>query len=297
MDGIIVVNKEQGFTSHDVVAKLRGILKTKKIGHTGTLDPMATGVLPVCIGAGTKLCDRMTDTKKIYRARMLLGKDFDTEDITGRLLREREVNVTEEQIKEAAASFVGVGFQLPPMYSAIKIDGKKLYEYARAGKEVERKPREITIFEAVIENIELPFVTMKITCSKGTYIRTLCKDIGEKLGCGGAMAGLERIYTAGFSIEEAHTLEEIEKIRDENSLSKILYPVDSFFRDYPKRTVKNESEKPADNGNMLKAGDFTEDASEPEICVYRGDGLFYGLYKKDDTKNAYVPETLFFCPV
>ena len=193
MDGIIVVNKEQDYTSFDVVAKLRGILKQKKMGHTGTLDPMATGVLPVCLGAGTKLCDMMTDTKKIYRAVMLLGKDYDTEDITGELLSEAEVNATEEEIRDCVQAFVGEIEQLPPMYSAVKVNGKKLCDYARAGKEVERKPRKVTIHEIEIEKIDLPYVTMKVTCSKGTYIRTLCREIGEKLGCHGCMPSLVRI--------------------------------------------------------------------------------------------------------
>ena len=295
MDGIIVVNKEQGFTSHDVVAKLRGILKTKKIGHTGTLDPMATGVLPVCIGAGTKLCDRMTDTKKIYRAKMILGKAYDTEDVTGTLIDEADVNVTEEEIRDCLSTFVGELSQLPPMYSAVKIDGKKLYEYARAGKEVERKPRNITVYEIETEAIEIPYVTMKITCSKGTYIRTLCKDIGEKLGCFGAMAELERVYTAGFSIEDAYTLSEIEKFRDEEKLTDILYPVDSFYKNLPKTVVKQDSVKLADNGNQLKADNLEDDLEEDLIRVYRADGLFYGVYKKDDIKKAYVPDQLFFC--
>ena len=299
MDGIIVVNKEQDYTSFDVVAKLRGILKQKKMGHTGTLDPMATGVLPVCLGAGTKLCDMMTDTKKIYRAVMLLGKDYDTEDVTGELLSEAEVNATEEEIRDCVQAFVGEIEQLPPMYSAVKVNGKKLCDYARAGKEVERKPRKVTIHEIEIEQIDLPYVTMKVTCSKGTYIRTLCREIGEKLGCHGCMQSLVRIYTAGFTIEEAKTIDEIEKYRDEGRLSEILFGVDSFFKEYPEAVVVPESEMYADNGNAMKPYEFSvlpekiEDGGK--VRVYRKDGFFYGIYRYEARKDIYKPEKMFFC--
>ncbi len=298
MDGIIVVNKEQDYTSFDVVAKLRGILKQKKMGHTGTLDPMATGVLPVCLGAGTKLCDMMTDSKKIYRAVMLLGKDFDTEDVTGELLAESEVNVTEEEIKHAVKGFIGEIEQLPPMYSAVKVNGKKLCDYARAGKEVERKPRKVTIHEIEIEEVSLPLVTMKVTCSKGTYIRTLCREIGETLGCHGCMQSLVRIYTGGFSIEEAKTIDEIEKYRDEGRLDEILYGVDSFFKEYPEAVVYEESELYADNGNPMKPAEFTVlpagVINDGRIRVYRQDGFFYGIYRYDAKKDIFKPEKMFF---
>ena len=192
-DGMINVCKEKGFTSHDVVAKLRGILHQKKIGHTGTLDPDATGVLPVCLGKGTKLCDMITDRDKTYRAVMMLGRTTDTQDISGQILTEKAVNVDEREVRDAAVSFVGDYMQIPPMYSAIKVDGKKLYELARAGQEVERKARHVVINALNITEIQLPYVTMEVTCSKGTYIRTLCQDIGEKLGCGACMTELVRL--------------------------------------------------------------------------------------------------------
>ena len=181
-DGMINVCKEKGFTSHDVVAKLRGILHQKRIGHTGTLDPDATGVLPVCLGKGTKLCDMITDRDKTYRAVMLLGRITDTQDISGQIISEKEVCVGEDDIRNVAAAFVGDYMQVPPMYSAIKVDGKKLYELARAGQEIERKARHVVIHSLEITDVRLPYVTMKVCCSKGTYIRTLCQDIGEKLG-------------------------------------------------------------------------------------------------------------------
>lgn len=301
MDGIIVVNKEQDYTSFDVVAKLRGILKQKKMGHTGTLDPMATGVLPVCLGAGTKLCDMMTDSKKIYRAVMLLGRDYDTEDITGELLAEAEVNVTKDDILATVGSFIGEISQLPPMYSAVKVNGKKLCDYARAGKDVERKPRKVTIYDIEIEELNIPYVTMKVSCSKGTYIRTLCRDIGEKLGCHGCMQSLVRIYTGGFSIEEAKTIDEIEKYRDEGRLDEILYGVDSFFKEYEKAVVRKENEKYTENGNAMKPYEFAvlpgNVRNDERIRVYREDGFFYGIYRYDSRKDIFKPEKMFFCQV
>ena len=186
MDGIIVIKKEKDYTSFDVVAKLRGICRQKKIGHTGTLDPDATGVLPVCLGCGTKLCDMLMDTNKVYRATLLLGVTTDTQDTTGTVLEEKEVSVDEEKVREVISTFTGTQMQIPPMYSALKVNGKKLCDLAREGIEVERKTREITISEIEIESVELPEIIMKVTCSKGTYIRTLCYDIGQRLGCGGA---------------------------------------------------------------------------------------------------------------
>ena len=177
MNGIVVVDKAAGFTSHDVVAKMRGICGQRKIGHTGTLDPMATGVLPVCLGNATKLCDMLADKDKEYVARLLLGVETDTQDVTGQVTARRDVALTEEQVRSAAASFVGEYLQVPPMYSALKVDGKKLYELARQGIEVERKKRNVTIHEISIQKVSLPRVRMRVHCSKGTYIRTLCHDI------------------------------------------------------------------------------------------------------------------------
>ena len=201
--GIINIYKEAGYTSHDVVAKLRGILGQKKIGHTGTLDPDATGVLPVCLGVGTKLCDMLTDEDKEYVAELYLGVTTDTQDMSGTVLSRDEVNTDEEHLKEIIYSFKGSYEQLPPMYSALKVNGKKLYELAREGKTVERKTRNVYIKEIEIMEIKLPLVKMRVVCSKGTYIRTLCDDIGKKAGCGGAMKSLERTRVGRFYIEEA----------------------------------------------------------------------------------------------
>ena len=188
MDGVIVIRKEKGFTSHDVVAKLRGILHMKKIGHTGTLDPDAEGVLPVALGKATRLVDMITDKEKTYEAVMRLGVVTDTQDMSGTVLSQTtELSVTEEELCTVVSSFVGDYMQVPPMYSALKVNGKKLYELAREGKTVERKPRPVHFYEIEILDISFPLVRFRVTCSKGTYIRTLCHDIGEKLGCGASM--------------------------------------------------------------------------------------------------------------
>ncbi len=312
MDGIIVVHKEKGFTSFDVVAKLRGILKQKKIGHTGTLDPDATGVLPVCLGCATKLCDMLTDTTKVYEAELLLGVVTDTQDTSGAVLEEKEVRVTEDEVKAVIASFIGEQKQIPPMYSALKVDGKKLYELAREGKTVERKARDITIESIEIMDINLPKVRMLVTCSKGTYIRTLCNDIGEKIGCGGAMASLIRRKTAGFTLEEAKTLDEIEAMMKAGEIRSIIKGVDTVFDNYPKAVVKEECMKAVQNGNWLYPNmllwenidvlseDVNVKAIQEEsvkfkdIRVYGTDDVFYGIYGYEPEKKAFIPKKMFF---
>lgn len=208
--GVLNVYKEKGFTSHDVVAKLRGITKQKKIGHTGTLDPDACGVLPVCLGKATKLCDMLTDKDKVYETVLLLGKQTDTQDISGEVLKEADASkLSEETVKDVIMEFMGDYSQIPPMYSALKVNGKKLYELAREGKTVERKAREVKIYEIEILEMSLPRVKMRVRCSKGTYIRTLCHDIGERLGVGGCMEELLRTKVERFETAGSKTLSEI----------------------------------------------------------------------------------------
>ena len=214
INGVINIYKEAGFTSMDAVAKLRGIVKQKKIGHTGTLDPAAEGVLPVCLGTATKLCELITDWDKTYETVMLLGRITDTQDTTGEVLSEMPVSVDEAAVREAIASFEGDYNQVPPMYSALKVDGKKLYELAREGREVERQARPVHIFKLDVLEINLPRVRMRVTCSKGTYIRTLCHDIGEKLGCGGCMEQLLRARVGHFSVEQALKLHELDDLSE-----------------------------------------------------------------------------------
>ena len=281
--GVINVYKEQGFTSHDVVAKLRGIVGQKKIGHTGTLDPDAVGVLPVCLGRATKLCDMLTDKDKVYEAVMLLGVETDTQDTTGQILKSSETDeITEEQVRAAVLDFVGDYNQVPPMYSALKINGKKLYELAREGKTVERAARRVQIFDIEILSIALPRVTMKVHCSKGTYIRTLCHDIGQKLGCGACMEKLTRTKVSRFEIKDSLTLAQIEVLKKEDRLSEILVPIDQMFANYPSIIVSGEAARLAYNGNGIKDRDVRKDENildEAYVRVYDDVEDFIGVYQ------------------
>ena len=294
-DGIINVYKEKGFTSHDVVAKMRGILKQKKIGHTGTLDPMAEGVLPVCLGKATKLCDMLTDKTKTYEAVLLLGRETDTQDTTGEILAEYPVMADVAQVKEAVLSFLGHYDQIPPMYSALKVDGKKLYELARAGKEVERKARPVEILDIHVDRIELPRVTMTVTCSKGTYIRTLCYDIGRKLGCGGCMESLLRTQVSGFCLKDSLTLTQIEELRDDGTLENHILAVDKMFSEYPALKMKQDFDKLVHNGNSFYRNQAEGDSRLPDglIRVYDSRNQFIGVYVPDREKELLKPQKVF----
>ena len=295
--GIINVYKEAGFTSHDVVAKLRGICKQKKIGHTGTLDPDAVGVLPVCLGSGTKLCDMLTGETKEYIAGFRLGIATDTQDISGKILEEKEVCVSAEQVKEMLSHFVGELQQVPPMYSALKVGGKKLYELAREGKEVERKARPITIYELELLKAEHPEYEIRVVCSKGTYIRTLCQDIGEKLGCGAAMASLVRTQVDRFQLEDALTLERIEALQKENELKPFILPVDQLFEYYDKIVVADKAICYLQNGNKINAG-FCQGNIPGEdgkkVRMYDTKDRFYAIYRWDAGQNVFVNDKMFF---
>lgn len=296
LNGIIIVNKESGFTSHDVVAKMRGICGQRKIGHTGTLDPAAEGVLPVCLGSATKVCDLLTDKDKEYVAELLLGVETDTQDTTGQILAKHPVTVTAEQVVECAALFQGEILQVPPMYSAIKVGGKKLYELAREGREVERKARPVTIRELEILKISLPVVRMRVVCSKGTYIRTLCADIGDRLGCGGAMKSLLRTRVGDFCIKDALTLEELQRLKDGQRLDEALMPVDSVFLSCPPLHVRDAYKGLLDNGNAFFPEQSCENvAYEPDrwVRAYRQDGSFAGIYAYESGKGRYKPVKMF----
>ena len=327
MDGIINVYKEKGFTSHDVVAKLRGILRMKKIGHTGTLDPAAEGVLPVCLGKGTRLCDMLTDKTKTYRAVLLLGQETDTQDTTGVVQAEYPVHVTEEEVRKAIVSFLGDYMQIPPMYSALKVNGKKLYELARQGKEVERQARPVQILDIQIESIDLPRATFFVTCSKGTYIRTLCYDIGRKLGCGGCMESLLRTRVDRFELKDSLTLSQIEKLRDEGRVEEAVVPVEGVFLKLPALVTKpGDGDKLVHNGNPFPAelveaedcdlsvefGAGSDCAAEPAgrsetecglaasvadrfdgVRVYDSEHHFIGIYRYSEEKRRYQPQKIF----
>lgn len=292
--GIINIKKEKGYTSHDVVARLRGILRQKKIGHTGTLDPEAEGVLPVCLGQGTKLCDMLTDHSKEYCAVLHLGVCTDTEDMTGTVLETRAVTCSEEEVRSVVESFVGSYEQIPPMYSAIKVNGKKLYELARAGKSIERKARLVEITEIQIEEIALPRVRLRVACSKGTYIRSLCRDIGEKLGCGGCMEELLRTRVGSFCLPTALTLDEVEKLQQQGNLEGFILPLDEACVQYPAVSVKEEGEKALKNGNPLHPSCLLgNEETAKEIRVYDGEGKFTGIYAYRREKGLYFPQKMF----
>ncbi|MCL2254544.1 MAG: tRNA pseudouridine(55) synthase TruB [Lachnospiraceae bacterium] len=295
-NGIINVYKESGYTSHDVVAVLRGIFKQKKIGHTGTLDPLAVGVLPVCLGSGTKLCEFLTDKDKEYKAVLRLGMTTDTQDLSGRIISEQKVLVTEEEVCSALNSFRGRIMQVPPMFSALKVDGKKLYELARDGKEVERKPRPAEIKELEILRMDLPDIEFRLVCSKGTYVRTVCHDAGVLLGTGGAMKALERTRSGEFLQADALTLAEIGELMKADKITGVIKPVDSIFDQLTKVVVKDEYLKPVKNGNKLRS--FTvlcqnKVLDGEEVRVYGEDSCFYGIYQYQEKEAAYRPVKMF----
>ena len=294
--GIINVYKEKGFTSFDVVAKLRGILRTKKIGHTGTLDPDAEGVLPVCIGRATKVCDILTDKDKVYEAVMLLGVETDTQDTSGEILKELPVEVSEDAVREAILSFVGEYAQVPPMYSALKVNGKKLYELAREGKTVERKARNVQIFSIEILEMDLPRVRMSVHCSKGTYIRTLCHDIGGMLGCGGCMEKLLRTKVGVFELANTLKLSEIDQLAKEGLVEEKIISVDELFDDYVKVLMKKEFDVVVHNGNRIQKRMFEQklDSNAERLRVYDSENTFIGIFEYSKERNDYKPVKMFY---
>ena len=294
MDGILVIRKEKGYTSHDVVAKLRGILHMKKIGHTGTLDPAAEGVLPVALGRGTRLVELLTEKEKTYEAVLRLGVSTDTQDMTGTVLSEMPVTVTEEEVREAVESFVGEQMQVPPMYSALKVNGKKLYELAREGKTIERKPRPVVFYEIRIMDISQPLVRISVTCSNGSYIRTFCNDIGEKLGCGGAMEELLRTRSGNFTLEESLMLSQVEEAVSDGTIMEKIVPVEEVLSMYPALTATVEGDRLLHNGNPLPETMVQGGNREEKVRMYKSSGDFTGIYGWDEKKAKYVPVRMFF---
>ena len=292
--GVINIYKEAGYTSHDVVAKLRGILKQKKIGHTGTLDPQAQGVLPVCLGKGTKLCDLLADHDKEYEAVLRLGITTDTQDMEGNVLQESSVQVSEEEVRTCILSFQGEQMQVPPMYSALKVNGKKLYELAREGKVVERKARPVTFHKIEVLWMELPKVKIRVQCSKGTYIRTLCNDIGEKLGCGGCMEELLRTKVERFALEDAVKLDEVQKAMEEGTVDSLILPVDRIFDQYPTAKTITQGDLLVHNGNRLFSELLQEEpeAESGYVRVYDSEDTFIGLFEKKT--DQLVPVKMFY---
>ncbi len=292
IQGVLNVYKEKGYTSHDVVAKLRGITGQKRIGHMGTLDPDAEGVLPVLLGRATKACDLIADSGKTYEAILLLGQETDTDDVSGNVLQVRDTSgLTEKEVEEAISSFVGCYDQIPPMYSARKVNGKKLYQFAREGETVERTASAVEIDSLKILQMQIPRVKILVDCSKGTYIRALCRDIGEKLGCGGCMESLIRTRVGVFEVAQSVPLNTIEKKTKAGELESLLTPIDALFPDCPRMTVTGEAEQLAYHGNKLPAkmteltpGQFPD---QTRVRVYDSKGQFLALYQYDDTGDQY----------
>ena len=277
MNGIILVDKPCGWTSHDVVGKLRGILRERRIGHSGTLDPMATGLLVVFAGRATRAVEFAEADSKEYIAGLRLGVSTDTQDTTGNVLNICEALPSKDELIAAANGFLGEISQIPPMYSAIKMNGKKLYELARRGEIVERSPRKVTISKLELVGEDKCDYILDIHCSKGTYIRTLCSDIGDKLGCGGCMSSLRRVKAGVFSITQAHTMEQIQAAADLGGLDGIIIPVDTLFTDKPKLTVNEFEEKKLRNGNTIKTK-----SADGTYRVYSESGEFLLLAEVKD---------------
>lgn len=276
-NGILLLNKEPGFTSHDAVAKLRGILRFRRIGHAGTLDPMAQGLLVMLLGKATRASEYASGAEKEYIADFILGVETDTQDTTGNVLAEAPVDVTETQLRQALASFEGGYDQVPPMYSAIQKDGVRLYDLARKGKEVERESRFIALPLLELLSFEAPRGKLRVRCSKGTYIRTLCHDLGQRLGCGGAMSALTRVQAGDFSLEDALTLGEVEQLVKEGTLQQHILPVDRLFASLPAVTLTEEGAKRARNGAHAAQKHLLSGEIPPvdSLCrVYTPDGEF-----------------------
>ena len=279
LNGIMLIDKPCDWTSHDVVGKLRGILHERRIGHSGTLDPMATGLLVVFVGRATRAVEFAEADSKEYIAGLRLGISTDTQDIIGNTLKSSNSLPSKAELEQALSAFKGEISQIPPMYSAIKVGGRKLYELARRGESVERKPRRVTIDKLDIIGENEGNYVLDVVCSKGTYIRTLCNDIGDTLGCGGCMSSLRRVKAGAFSIEKAHTIDEIQAAADNGGLDEIIIPVDRLFSAYPELTVRDTEEKKLRNGNVIKLA-----APNGTYRVYTETGGFLLLGEASDNK-------------
>lgn len=297
INGVIVVRKEKGYTSNDIVQILRGILRQKKIGHTGTLDPDAEGVLPVCLGHATKLVEMLTAQEKEYEAGFRLGMTTDTQDISGKVISQSDLFVTRNELCEAAAAFLGEYNQTPPMYSAVKIGGQKLYEIARKGKEIDRPARKVRIHSLEISKYDYPEASMRVCCSKGTYIRTLCHDIGESLGCGACMTELVRTRSGRFHLETALSLGEIKELTADGEIERHILTLEELLAEYPAvQTQSDAMHRMLHNGNPLAVadlirGDFEAEMPDGQLLrVYDGDGILTAVYryrKNDKSIKAY----------
>ena len=299
ISGVLNIYKEAHWTSFDVVAKIRGICHVRKIGHAGTLDPAAEGVLPVCVGKATRIVDLLSGEIKTYCAQMKLGEETDTLDQTGTVVRRADPAVldrlTEGQVREVIDSFVGGYDQVPPMYSARHVQGKRLYELAREGKSVERAAVPVRIDRIVIDEISIPNIALTVTCGRGTYIRSLCADIGEKLGCGGVMTHLVRTRVGPFEISDALTIGQVQERLAEKSFGDLLMPVDQVFAERPAVTVASSCEKLAYNGNKIPLTGFqADDLPAEDFRLYDSHGRFIGIFRIEGNGQTVKPVKMFF---
>ena len=292
-DGILIIDKPTGWTSMDVCAKLRGILREKRIGHAGTLDPMATGVLPVFVGRATKAVQFAENGRKEYHAVLKLGTVTDTQDTTGTVLETHPVTVGADEVRAALEHFTGELLQLPPMYSALKVNGKKLYELAREGKTVERKARPVCFYEIEILEMDLPMVRFSVTCSKGTYIRTLCHDIGQKLGCGACMEELTRTASGEYRWEDSITLDEVQKEMEEGILEKRILSISEVLKAYPEIRCNKFGDRLLLNGNALPDNMTETQHKKGWVRMCTSEGNFLGIYEWDNKKHRYQPQKMF----
>ena len=301
-EGVLAVWKPAGWTSHDVVAKARRLLRERRIGHTGTLDPAVTGVLPLCVGRATRLVEYLQEAPKTYRAKLKFGLATDSEDLSGEVIERKDASfLTETMIREAALSFVGEIDQVPPMMSAVKVDGKRLYELARQGVTVERKSRRVTIHrldvDEVTAGVDEPELTFTVTCSKGTYIRTLCVDIGRKLGVPAVMAELVRLESAGIRREQCVTLEEIPELLEKGKLGGKLLAADELLADFPAAVAADDEAKHVLQGKAIRAAKLRPAPDRQGLWkLYRSDGVFLGLFSADATVEWVRPVKVFHPP-
>lgn len=278
MNGILLIDKAEGWTSSDVVIKLKGVLRERRVGHSGTLDPMATGLLAVFVGRATRAVEFAEAHDKRYTAGLRLGVTTDTQDVTGSVLRSCQTNVAEDELKAVLTRFTGELEQIPPMYSAIKINGQKLYDIARRGGEVERRPRHITVSGISVVGRSGNDFVLDISCSKGTYIRTLCNDIGDALGCGGCMSSLRRTAAGDFSVSQAYTIDEVVAAAAAGEAGKLLLPTDSMFAALPRCTAGAQDERRIKNGNEIK----TPALADGDYRVYSDSGEFLMLGRAEN---------------
>lgn len=293
MDGILLIDKPEGFTSHDVIAKMRGILSTRRIGHAGTLDPLATGALPLFIGPATRAIDMMEDHSKRYVATFRLGLETDTQDITGTVLETYDVTVGKKEVEKALAQFRGEIMQVPPMFSAVKIDGKRLYQLAREGKTIDRPARPVTIFSSALLSCENHEYTIEVHCSAGTYIRTLCHDIGQLLGTGATMVSLRRTGAGIFSIDDCYRIEQVEECFKTGNINDIIIPVDTLFKNLPKLKTTEKQATHIFNGVRMSLRQFPLAADDTLWAVYAPNNVFIGVARAQSQTGMLVMQKRF----